>query len=73
MAAQVLVKLGADLSRVRDSVHETLGLPPGERPSEELPREDIARAVVSAQLAPVPPEKHPACPTAGRRWPRRPR
>jgi ATP-dependent Clp protease ATP-binding subunit ClpA len=61
VAAQVLVKMGASLARVRSQVLEVLGQPPGERPSEVVPRVDVAR-VVGEEIR-VPVERHPACPT----------
>ncbi|HEX2193041.1 MAG TPA: Clp protease N-terminal domain-containing protein [Acidimicrobiales bacterium] len=62
VAAQVLVRLGADLGRVHAQVMDLLGPPTGERPSEAMHRVDVARAVRVPPIAPLPPEMHPACP-----------
>jgi ATP-dependent Clp protease ATP-binding subunit ClpC len=58
VAAQVLVKLGADLSRVRSQVVQMLGGPPGERPSEAVPAELPSTVIEDG----IPTEHRPACP-----------
>ena len=63
VAAQVLVKMGATLARVRGQVMESLAQPIGERPVEEVPREDVARTIFAPPRPPVPAEAHPACPS----------
>ena len=62
VAAQVLVKMGATLTQVQSQVMELLGQPIGERPVEEVPREDIARTIFVPSRPEVPAEAHPACP-----------
>ena len=64
VAAQVLVKMGATLDRVRSQVMmELLGQPAGERPVEEVPRGDVLH--LSGQVS-LPSESHPACPNCRR-------
>jgi ATP-dependent Clp protease ATP-binding subunit ClpC len=60
VAAQVLVKMGATLDRVRSQVMEVLGEPTGERPVEEVPRENVLHLGGTVVL---PSESHPACPS----------
>ncbi|HWC10321.1 MAG TPA: Clp protease N-terminal domain-containing protein [Acidimicrobiales bacterium] len=62
VAAMVLVKMGAELGRVRAQVMEVLEQAPEEGPSEAGPGEDAAGAVVVPPTTPVPQEMRPACP-----------
>jgi ATP-dependent Clp protease ATP-binding subunit ClpC len=57
VAAQVLVRMGASLAKVRSQVLELLGQPPGEVSVADLPPETIPTVRFR-----VPADRHPACP-----------